>query len=150
MKHVDQHIPVITPLTTAAILSPFQGVVNVVRSPPVPTDVGQHKPDMAAGKGTSRSMKPAAGPRSGGNRLSRRENVVGEDGSPHDEQLCGVDVGPAGLVRAEGPVAHEAPVVVVLAGGGHEFLARVGVAHANVPQVDVGVPPHDLATSLFA
>jgi hypothetical protein len=25
-------------------------------------------------------------------------------------------------------------------------LARVGVTHANVPQVDVGVPPHDLAT----
>ena len=108
-------------------------------------------PIWLAGTGTSRSMKPAAWPEIGRKPTvkTRERGGVGsdlkgcagksEDGSPHDGQLCGVDVGPVGPVRAEGPVAHEAPVVVVLAAGGHEFLARVGVTHADVPQVDVGV-----------
>lgn len=87
------------------------------------------------------ARKPTVKTRARGGVGSDRKGCAGkrEDGSPHDGQLYGVDVGPVGQVRVEGPVAHEAPVVVVLAGGGHEFFARVGVTHANVPPVDVEV-----------
>ena len=117
----------------------------------MPTDVGQHHPDMACLEGNVTvdetcgrpeiGRKPTVKTRERGGVGSDLKGCTGksEDGSPHDGQLYGVDVGPVGQVRVEGPVAHEAPVVVVLAGGGHEFFARVGVSHANVPPVDVEV-----------
>ena len=48
IEYVGQHIPLLKPPTTAAILLPFQGLVKALHYQPLPTTTGRHNPIMAA------------------------------------------------------------------------------------------------------
>jgi hypothetical protein len=48
IEYAVQHTPALNGLTSAAILSCFQGLVNAAQRAPLPINTDQHNPIMAA------------------------------------------------------------------------------------------------------
>jgi len=51
VEYCGQHLLVLELLSCAAILLCFQGLVNLVQNAPLPANIGQQNPIMAAAKG---------------------------------------------------------------------------------------------------